>query len=157
MLLAILTGQRLADIANMQFKDIEGGYLHVKQKKGGSLVRLSMNLQLNCLNMSIGDAVSLCRDNVVSRYLVHHIKNHPRAKKGGAIGARSISGGFATARDKSGLQWEAPPSFHEMRSLSGRLYAEQKGVNVQSLLGHKDAKTTALYVDSRGSEWITVG
>jgi len=44
-----------------------------------------------------------------------------------------------------------------MRSLSGRLYGDPGGINVQSLLGHKDAKTTALYVDPRGSEWISVG
>ena len=58
MLLAILTGQRLADIANMKFKDIDGGYLHVKQQKGGSLVRLSTKLKLECLDMTIGDAIS---------------------------------------------------------------------------------------------------
>jgi len=48
------------------------------------------------------------------------------------------------------------PTFHEIRSLSGRLYADQ-GINAQALLGHKDTKTTSLYLDSRGTEWISVG
>jgi integrase len=157
MYLAILTGQRIADIAVMQFKQVRDGYLHVKQGKSGSLVRLSLDLRLECLNMTIEDAISRCRDNVVSRYLIHHVKNHPRAKKGGSLDVRTVSGGFATARDKSGLKWGNPPSFHEMRSLSGRLYDDQGGVNVQNLLGHKDSKTTATYIDSRGTEWISVG
>lgn len=48
-----------------------------------------------------------------------------------------------------------PPTFHETRSLSMRLYAEQ-GVNVQALSGHKDPAMTAIYTDSRGSEWLRV-
>jgi integrase len=117
----------------------------------------NLHLRLECLDMTIGDAISRCRDNVVSRYLIHHVKNRPRAKKGGSLDVRTVSGGFATARDKSGSKWVNPPSFHEMRSLSGRLYDNQGGVNVQNLLGHKDSKTTATYIDSRGSEWISVG
>ena len=70
---------------------------------------------------------------------------------------RTVSGGFASAGDKTGLRWEKPPSFHERRSLSGRLYAEQKGINVLNLLGHMDVKTAALYIDSRGAEWISAG
>jgi integrase len=157
MYLAVLTGQRITDIANMQFRDISDNYLHIDQHKSGSLVRLSLDLRLDCLNMSIGDVVSMCRNNVVSPYLVHHVKNRSRAKKGGSVTVRAISKGFADARDKSGLAWDGPPSFHEMRSLSGRLYKAQKGVNVQNLLGHKDAKTTALYTDDRGRKWVSVG
>jgi integrase len=108
------------------------------------------------LGMTISDVVSQCRDRVVSRHLVHHAKNTARAKAGTPVQKLTISKGFKDARNLSGLKWDNPPSFHEMRSLSGRLYKDQ-GVDAQSLLGHKDAKTTALYVDPRGSEWISVG
>ena len=156
LLLAITTGQRLDDIAGMKFKDVSDGYLHVQQSKTGSMVRLSLQLRLDALGITVGEVVSRCRNIVVSPYLLHHIRNHPKAKKGGQIGKLTISHGFAKARGLSGLQSDHPPTFHEIRSLSGRLYADQ-GINAQALLGHKDAKTTSLYLDSRGTEWISVG
>ena len=50
-----------------------------------------------------------------------------------------------------------PPSFHEIRSLAGRLYVDISGMDVQSLPGPADPATTAMYVDVRESEWISVG
>ena len=156
MLLALVTGQRLEDISNMKFSDVSDGYLHVKQHKSGSLVRLSQDLRLDAIGMTVGDVVSRCRDRVVSRNLIHHNRNSARAKAGGALNKLTISKAFKDARNLSGLTGDNPPSFHELRSLSGRLYKEQ-GIDAQSLLGHKSAATTALYVDVRGSEWISVG
>ena len=156
MLLAAVTGQRLDDIANMKFADVADGYLHIQQHKSGSLVRLSVNLRLDALGVSIADVISRCRDRVVSRYVIHHTRTGARANAGAAVNKQSISKGFKDARNLSGLTWDHPPTFHELRSLSGRLYKDQ-GVNAQALLGHKDAKTTSLYLDSRGTEWISVG
>jgi len=49
------------------------------------------------------------------------------------------------------------PTFHEIRSLAARLYADQYGAEfAQALLGHKSAEMTALYRDSRGKEWMEV-
>lgn len=48
-----------------------------------------------------------------------------------------------------------PPAFHEIRSLSARLYSEQ-GTDAQALLGHKSPDMTAIYRDVRGAEWIEV-
>ena len=70
----------------------------------------------------------------------------------------TITAAFAEARDKAGLTWPAgktPPTFHEIRSLAARLYAEQ-GIDAQALLGHKSPDMTALYRDVRGSEWIEI-
>jgi integrase len=66
--------------------------------------------------------------------------------------------GFAKARELSGITWEKePPSFHELRSLSARLYTEEKGTEfAQRLLGHKSLVMTAKYQDNRGSEWVKV-
>ena len=85
MLLGLITGQRLNDIANMRFSDISDNYLHIKQHKSGSLVRLSLNLRLDAIGMSVSDVVSRCRDRVVSQYLIHHAKNTARRGKVGGI------------------------------------------------------------------------
>jgi enterobacteria phage integrase len=52
---------------------------------------------------------------------------------------------------------KTPATFHEIRSLSARLYADAYGENfTRALLGHKSARMTALYRDSRGQEWTEV-
>ena len=49
-----------------------------------------------------------------------------------------------------------PFTFHEIRSLSERLYKEEFGAEfAQSILGHKNARTTERYDDLRG-EWKVV-
>lgn len=156
MLLALLTGQRVSDVAAMRFKDIEDGYLYVIQKKTGNPVRLSLKLRLDVLGVSLGDVVSQCRDIVVSPFLIHHSKGRTYSKRGDAVHEQTISKGFKRARDAANLEWKnQPATFNEIRSLSGRLYKEQ-GVDPQSLLGHKDAATTAIYLDNRKVEWVTV-
>lgn len=47
-----------------------------------------------------------------------------------------------------------PPTFHEIRSLAARRYAE--GTDAQALLGHKSPDMTAIYRDTRGDDWIEV-
>ncbi|MGD8105803.1 tyrosine-type recombinase/integrase [Pantoea sp. FN0302] len=50
-----------------------------------------------------------------------------------------------------------PPSFHEIRSLSGRLYETENGKEfAQRLLGHKNISMTKKYLDSRGQEYVMV-
>jgi integrase len=120
MLLALVTGQRLDDIASMKFTDISDGWLHIKQHKSGSLLRLSLDLCMNVLDISINNVVSRCRDRVVSRYLIHHTKTSAKTKAGTALKKFTISKGFKSTRSQSGLAWDNPPTFHGIRSLSGR-------------------------------------
>ncbi|MBN3229412.1 tyrosine-type recombinase/integrase [Pectobacterium brasiliense] len=50
---------------------------------------------------------------------------------------------------------EKPPIFHEIRSLAGRLYDKERGKEfAQKLLGHKSAKMTEKYLDTRGKGYI---
>ena len=155
LLLGVVTGQRLDDIANMQFKHIADNWLHVEQSKTGALLRLSLDLRLDAIGMTIGDVVAQCRDRVVSRYLTHHTRNYTKARPGQAVHKNTLSKGFKRSRELTNLEWEHPPTFHDLRSLSVRLYNKQD-TDAQSLAGHKDPKTTALYIDPRGAEWIEV-
>jgi integrase len=156
MLLGLLTGQRRGDICRMKFRDIEGGWLHIRQNKTGACVRLSLDLGLDAVGMTIGDAVARCRDRVVSPYLLHHTRRNPVAKPGDPINRASVSRAFLEARKRTGLNWgeKSPPSFHEIRSLSGRLYKDS--IDPQALWGHTDPNTTRMYLDSKGTEWISV-
>lgn len=160
--LAMVTAQRREDIALMEFRErdistawVGDGHLWVIQQKTGNCVCIPLDLRLDVLGLSVGEVVNRCRDRVVSKFLLHHRRNYVGVQAGGQVWKDTVSRGFQRARDLSGLEWETPPTFHEMRSLSIRLYADQ-GVNVQALAGHKDAATTALYRDLRGAEWIKV-
>lgn len=165
MMLALVTGQRRDEIVTSTFKRsaggkmwLEGDAVFVDQGKTGMKLKIPTSIRLNCINTTIRDVIGKCRDHVVSKYLIHHIRPAGSAIAGDRIHAVTISRMFAEARDRTGLTWhgKTPPSFHEIRSLTERLHREQGDVNVQSLLGHKSAATTALYDDERGSEFKLV-
>ncbi|AHM74557.2 site-specific integrase [Yersinia hibernica] len=157
MLLALVTGQRIGDISNMQFSDIWDDMLHITQEKTGS--RLAIPLELICepINMSLREVVAKCRDAVLSKYLVHFRHTTSQATRGDRVSANAITTTFKKARTRSGITWleGTAPTFHEQRSLSERLYREQ-GLETQKLLGHKTQKMTDKYNDDRGKEWMVI-
>lgn len=157
MLLALITGQRLGDICNMQFKDIWDDMLHVEQEKTGSRLAIPLDLKCDAIDLSLRDVISKCRDAVISKYLVHFRHTSAQATRGDQVSTSSLTSTFKKARDKSGLDWDkgTAPTFHEQRSLSERLYREQ-GVDTQKLLGHKTQKMTDRYNDDRGKNWVVV-
>ncbi|MEH6472949.1 MAG: hypothetical protein V7752_17045 [Halopseudomonas sp.] len=118
-------------------------------------------LRLDAVDWSIRELIAECRDIVVSPYLIHHRKHSGRAKPGHKIRERTLTSRFKDAVDAvtelQSIDWgdNTPPSLHEIRSLSERLY-EKQGINTQALLGHKHQKTTDTYHDARGFDWITV-
>lgn len=156
--LAIVTGQRRADLAKLGPRDVKEGKLWITQQKTGAKVCIPLELQLDAIGLTVRQVIERCRDSVISPYFLHHIRHVGRAKPGDAIRTPTLSAFFAEARDLAGIQWpeeKTPPSFHELRSLSARLYSEQ-GINAQALLGHKSADMTAIYRDTRGAEWVEV-
>ena len=161
MLLALVTGQRRDDIANMKFADFKDGFLHVAQGKSGGETRLQIDgaIKLAKVGLSIADVVAGCRDLIVSRYLVHHTERVSTAKPGEKVRPASLTEAFTKARERAGIETSSdrtPPSFHEIRSLSERLYREEFGADfAQSILGHRSAQMTAKYDDLRGG-WKTV-
>lgn len=158
--LAILTGQRREDIANMLFKDVRDDHLHVVQSKTGQRLRLGLSIGLQALTLDLAGTIKRCRDRVVSQHLVHHSRTVSKATPGQPIMLDTLSKAFAEARDRATANGaitvgENPPTFHEQRSLAARLHAAE-GRDPQALLGHKSAKMTDIYRDIRGAEWIDV-
>lgn len=165
--LAILTGQRREDLAAMQFRKraeasawIETGMLYVRQGKTGAQIAIPLDLRLEALDLTLSAVVAKCRDVVLSPWLIHQIRHQSRVVPGDPLSLNRLTKGFAKARDSVPRFWPEgiePPTFHEMRSLSIRLWTEQSGADfAQSIAGHKDAATTAVYRDVRGSEWTKI-
>jgi len=114
------------------------------QHKTGAHVCIPLELRQQTVGWSVGEVIARCRDNVISKHLLHHTTHTGRAKPGNPIRLQSITGAFAEARNLAGITWpedKTPPTFHEIRSLAARLYADQ-GIDAQALLGHKSADMT---------------
>ena len=158
--LALVTAQRREDITRMRFADFKDGKLHVEQGKTGVRLSISGAIRLEAVDLSVEQVVGNCRDLIISRHMVHHVKHVARVKPGEPIDPNGLSNGFAKARVAAGIEAEkgrTPPSFHEIRSLSERLYKAERGAEfAQAILGHKHASMTAVYDDLRGKGWAEV-
>ncbi|BAO88969.1 integrase [Caballeronia cordobensis] len=162
--LALVSGQRREDIVAMTFAQVKEGFLWVEQTKGRegnkAKVRIPLDLQLAALDVTLGDVLKRCRDSVVSKHVIHFIRQHGAARAGQPPKLGTVSDVFSAMRDAAGIKPEpgrTPPTFHEIRSLAARLYTEQYGKEVaQAILGHKSEKMTSLYRDVRGREWVEV-
>lgn len=158
MALAIVSGQAREDCRNAQFTDVHDGYWWNERGKTGARIQIPLELRLDCFGMSLEDVVKQCRSTgILSRHLIHQTQRAKGARLGKAMHVNLITRAFSWELAKLGLDWggKKSPTFHEIRSLSSRLYKEQGNVNPQELLGHKDPRTTAVYTDGRG-EWVKV-
>lgn len=152
LLLALITGQRRADLAKMQFDDVVDGCLRVEQQKQagkgfGARVAIPLDLRLDAIGLTVGQVIEHCKQSgKPGPYLL-------RKAGGGAIEQSSLSARFhehiVSVQGESAHKQHEWPSLHECRSLAARLYAAQ-GVNVQTLLGHTAPEMTAVYTNDRG-------
>jgi len=107
---------------------------------------------------TLGDIVGRCKDNIISKYLIHHKAHKGRAKPGDKYRDKTIEQLFREAREAAGIvprEGRTPTSFHEIRSLAKMLWDAQ-GVDTKTLLGHKTDRMADLYRDRRGKEWVTL-
>lgn len=159
MALALVSAQARESVAAGKFTDIREGCWWNERGKTGARIVMPLELRLNAFGMTLGDVVKQCRaTGIVSKSLVHQTERAKGATLGKAMHVDMITRVFSAELAALGLAWgdKEPPTFHEIRSLSERLYKAQGNVNTQELLGHKDPRTTALYHDGRG-EWVRVG
>lgn len=142
--LALVTGQREGDLASMRWSDIEDDKLCVEQEKTGARIRISLSTRIEKLDLCLKDVLEGLKK-----------VNGSQEKILGGKAARTIAAQFRQARDLSGLAWESdPPPFHEIRSLSGRIYAKERGNDyTQAILGHKSSAMSDKYRDGRGRDW----
>jgi integrase len=159
MALALVTGQDRDSCRNAKFADFrEGGWWN-ERSKTGARVFLPLELRLERFGMSLEDVLRQCRTTgILSTHLIHQTERAKGARLGKPMHQDMITRVFSAELAKLRLNWgdKKPATFHEIRSLSGRMYKEQGNVNPQELLGHKDPRTTAVYTDGRG-EWVKVG
>lgn len=159
--MGLVTGQRRGDILALKFADWRDGRLHVAQGKSGGKTRLALDggIRLSKAGLSIEGVVKACRDLIASPYLVHHDRHRGATKPGRRVEGPGLAEAFSAAREAAGIEageGRTPFTFHEVRSLSQRLFREEFGAAfAQSILGHKNAETTAKYDDLRG-EWKVV-
>lgn len=149
--LALLTAQRRSDIFAMMWQHIPNKRLHITQQKTGSKIAIDTATGLNTLGKTISvvlEELKALRTSTDRTWLsVLPISN-----------LALITNTFAAARNATGIEWSGtPPSFHEIRSLSARLYEKEKGKDfAQKILGHKNTQMTDKYIDNRGSDWVEV-
>nr|WP_241031070.1 tyrosine-type recombinase/integrase [Paraburkholderia sp. Ac-20347] len=160
--LALLTGLRVSDIANLRFDQVREGFLWVEpiKSQGSVKLKIPVSVGLAQIGLTIEDVMKRCRDNVVSKYAVHSVRVRGLSKPGHKIDLDTISGTFASLREAAKVKWRdgmTPPTFHEIRSLAIRMYSDEVSPEfAQALVGHKSASMTALYRDHRGREWTEV-
>jgi enterobacteria phage integrase len=162
MALALVSAQRREDVARAEFKDFKDGgwWLTQASEKTDHAHRIFIPDDIRPLgfSLSLGEVVSKSRrSGVVSRFVVHQTIRRGPSGVGRQIRLSTVSRAFTEAVEALGIDFDVntPPTFHEIRSLSLRLYSSQ-GVNVQLLAGHSDPETTAIYLNSRGQDYARV-
>jgi hypothetical protein len=156
MRLAIVTAADRSTIASMERKGLTAESLTFTRQKTGAAVQVPLYLRLDAVGWSLAD-VTGHRTGVVSRFLLHHVNPWANAPAGSRVHVDSITNAFTAARRLAGIHDDRAPTFHEIRSLSKRLYEAQGGVDTRALLGHRSEAVAALYADPRNSEPVRVG
>lgn len=145
LLLALVTGQRRADLQKMAFADVRDGHLFIEQQKTGERIALPLKLKLKPIGVSLGQVIKSCRDYAApGKTLLRKDNGQPLCLNYMTARFRDL---FVRVLNRSDTGYR--PTLHECRSLSERLYRQQ-GVDTQILLGHKSQAMTDQYNDDRG-------
>lgn len=158
--LALLTGQRREDICTVRVDEVKDMRLWVIQGKTGAKISITtdLSLQLGPYHFVLSEVITRCLSTGPSEYIINSQTRKSGRQSGDPLNPDTLSKTFAKLRQKTALQFtDSPPSFHEIRSLSSRMYKEQYGKEFsQLLLGHKTMRMTDMYLDPRKEEWKNV-
>ncbi len=160
--LALITGQDRSTVAAARRKHIVDEHLICHRSKTADKappLAIPLAIRLNVIGLSL-DEVLRERTGVLSQFIIHHTERQGRAKPGDAVGTKLMTNAFTAARRLAGIPDEidgnGAPTFHEIRSLSKRLYDAQGDVDTKVLLGHMTDAMSKLYKDTRDGAPIRV-
>lgn len=162
--LTLVTGQRIGNIVGFEFSFAgKDGWFRFRQNKVRNtmqpkLLAFPLALKLDKLDMSLDDCIKQCRNTLVaSRYLIHKNTARGRGKVGDPLHRNTLSGLFREVYEAVGIKADVGKTratFHELRSLSARLYKDQESEAFASrVLAHKDKRTTERYFDERKPQY----
>lgn len=154
LLLGLVTGQRVSDIAAMRYDQVKGGYLHVQQIKTGQ--RIKIPIELSLLGYSLQGIIKESRRIIGAQTIVHQTDITGRSDPGEPLRDATISRYFTKLlRENIKQRFEGTaPTFHEIRSLSKSLHTAN-GIDTLELLGHDSEATGKIYSDPRGG-WTEI-
>ena len=133
----------------MRFSDVKDERLYVTQIKTGMRIAVPLSLNLAVAGLKLSTVIDRCRLQSRTDFMISAgiRKNSPD----GNIHPDGLTKKFVAARKLASIAFgDNPPTFHEIRSLAGRLYKDAHGEEfAQRLLGHTSEATTKLYLDER--------
>jgi hypothetical protein len=161
MLLAVVSGQDRSTVAGLRRSAVGAEFLAVQRGKTGVRIEIPLTLRLEAVGLTLAQALAACDSGIRSLkpgrdFIVHHWREFGNAPLGGKVHPDNLSHSFTQARILAGIEGDNPPTFHEIRSLSKRLYEAQGGVDTKALLGHLTERMSELYANPRGAEAIRV-
>lgn len=139
MLMAYLTGQRVADTIKMRVGDIRDNELWVRQNKTGTKVRIKIQGELALLV----EMILLWREGAMSDALF--------VKNGQPVTYAMLNGGVNRAREKSGVKGTADDfEFRDLRAKAATDVDDARDIEAaRKLLGHTTQKMTVKYIRHR--------
>ena len=142
--LAFLLGQRPADTLKLRETDIRDGYFNIQQNKTGQKLRI----RIAGMFQQVIDRIKERKrslppeySKVVSMFLICD-------EDGRKLNAAGLRKRFDAARIKSGEQFQ----FRDIRAKAGTDLDDL--AHAQKLLGHKNRKTTEIYIRKRKGEAV---
>ncbi|MFS1539572.1 MAG: tyrosine-type recombinase/integrase [Candidatus Phlomobacter fragariae] len=115
MKLALVTGQRVSNIAKIKWEDIHDNKLWIVQQKTGTKITILLNTGTEFITLT----------DILEK--INHDSDFIIRKNKKQITVAKISSTFTKFRDKMKLTWDgSPPSFHKIRSLSARIVYRKK-------------------------------
>lgn len=153
-LLALITGQRVNDVAEMEYANVKDGFLYVETIKTHDRIKIPLKLEL--LGYTLESVIKQSRKVVGAKTIVHQSEVTGRSSPGDSLNKNSLTRAFTelVREHLPKFQKGTPPTFHEIRALSKALHTE-RGIDTLMLLGHDSEETGRIYSDPRGG-WVEV-